>query len=91
MTHPSDTGTLKLCEVSKNSADSKIKLLFCIGVLRIIFVGTVRRSGICTVLLQGADEQEEEAQKDQEEVDDLALEVLLMEEQSAAEEADDYA
>ena len=36
--------------------------------------------------LQGADEEEEEAQEDQEEVDDLALEVFLVEEQGAAQE-----
>ena len=35
-------------------------------------------------LLQGADEEEEEAQEDQEEVDDLALEILLVEEQGTA-------
>jgi len=38
------------------------------------------------LLLQGADEEEEEAQEDQEEVDDLALEVFLVEEQGAAQE-----
>ena len=37
-------------------------------------------------LLQGADKQEEEAQEDQEEVDDLALEVFLAEHKGAAEE-----
>ena len=37
-------------------------------------------------LLQGTDEQEEEAQQYQQQVDDLALEVLLVEEQGTAQE-----
>ncbi len=42
-------------------------------------------------LLQRADEQEEEAEQDQQQVDDLALEVFLVEEEGTAEEGYDYA
>ena len=37
-------------------------------------------------LLQRADKQEEQAQKDQDEVDDLALEVFLAEQEGSAQE-----
>lgn len=42
-------------------------------------------------LLQRADKEEEEAQEDQKEVDDFALEVFLVEEQGTAEEGYYYA
>jgi len=41
--------------------------------------------------LQGADKQEEEAKQYEQEVDDFALEVFLVEEEGSAEEAYDYA